>query len=103
MLPGNGSNPAAHWQARDAAEPVVPPVPELRGHAVHAAEPVTALKVSAAHAAGVPPSGPVNPASARQSLSAAEPAVSPVPELAVDEFTGQAVHGVVVPDKVAPP
>ena len=47
-----------------AAVPELPPVPELDGHATQAAEPNAALNVSAAHAEGVTPFGPVYPASA---------------------------------------
>jgi len=49
--------PAAAIQSVLAVEPV-PVVPELLGHTVHAAAPVAALKVSAAHAVKLPPSGP---------------------------------------------
>jgi hypothetical protein len=47
---------------------------------MHAAAPVAALKVSAAHAVGTPPFGPVYPAAAIQSVLAVEP-VPVVPEL----------------------
>ena len=47
-----------------AAVPDLPPVPELAGQAAQAAEPKASLKVSAAHAEGVRPFGPVYPASA---------------------------------------
>ena len=69
-----------------AVEPVAPSVAELLGHVVHAAAPVSALKESAAHAVGVPPSGPVNPAEAKQSVMAVE-LVPLVPEL-----PGHSVH-----------
>ena len=63
------------------------PVPELVGHAEHAAEPVAVLNVPAPHAEGVPPLLPVNPAAATQAVIAVEPVVLPVPEL-----VGQLVH-----------
>ena len=63
------------------------PVPELVGHAEHAAAPVAVLNVAAPHAEGVPPLLPVNPAAATQAVLAVEPVLLPVPEL-----VGQLVH-----------
>jgi hypothetical protein len=79
-------NPVAALQAVLAVEPVAPSVAELLGHAMHAAEPVAALKESAAHAVGTPPSAPVNPAAATQSVMAVEPV--PV----VNELSEHGVH-----------
>ena len=56
--------PASARQLSSAAVPELPPVPELAGQAAQAAEPKASLKVSAAHAEGVRPFGPVYPASA---------------------------------------
>ena len=56
--------PASAKQLPSAAVPELPPVPELAGQAAQAAEPEVSLKVSAAHAEGVTPFGPVYPASA---------------------------------------
>jgi hypothetical protein len=48
----------------------------------HPAEPVEALKWPAKHAVGVPPSAPVSPAFATQSVMTVLPMVVPVPLLA---------------------
>jgi hypothetical protein len=72
----------SHVQAVLALEPAG--LLLLSGQSVHAAAPVVALKVSAAHAVGVLPSGPVKPASATQ-------VVEPV-KATVLVFAGQAVH-----------
>ena len=76
--------PLMQVQAVAAVEPVKPPVPELAGQAAQAAEPKASLKVSAAHAEGVTPFGPVYPASAMQSSSASDAAG--LPELSGQEL-----------------
>jgi hypothetical protein len=53
------NHPIEAKQAVIFVEPVTPPVAELLGHPVHAAEPLAALNVSAPHAVKEPPSGPV--------------------------------------------
>ena len=50
-------------------------VPELPGQSVQSAAPVATLNVSAKQAVGVPPFGPVNPASATQAKEPVMPAV----------------------------
>ena len=82
--------PASAKHPLSAAVPVALPVPELEGHAEHVAEPVSALTVSAAHAVGVPPSGPVYPAFATHAVTAVEPVKPPVAELG-----GQSEHAAV--------
>ena len=57
-----------------AVAPVMVPVPLLTGQPVHSAPPVADLYLPAAQAAGVPPSTPVNPALAMQSVAASLPA-----------------------------
>ena len=79
--------PASAKHPLSAAVPVALPVPELEGHAEHVAEPVSALKVFAAHAIGVPPFEPVYPLSVTQAVAAVEPRMPPVAELG-----GQPVH-----------
>ena len=79
--------PASAKQLPSAAVPELPPVPELDGQAVQAAEPEASLNVSATHADGVALFGPVYPALARQASTAVAPESSPVPEL-----DGQAVQ-----------
>ena len=79
--------PASAKHPLSAAVPVALPVPELEGHAEHVAEPVSALKVFAAHAVGVPPFEPVYPLSVTQAVTAVEPMMPPVAELG-----GQPVH-----------
>ena len=101
--------PASARQSFSAFEPVVVPVPELAGqavhvsnvcvlaalyleatHRVHASEDAgEALYVPGGHAETDAPA-PVNPASARQSPTASDPVVLPVPEL-----EGQAVQATV--------
>ena len=79
--------PASARQSVAAVLPVVLPVPELEGHAEHAAaEPAAALKVPAAQTVTELPT-PVWPASARQSVAAELAVLPPVPEL-----VGQLVH-----------
>ena len=70
-----------------AVEASTLPVPELLGHAVHAAAPVAALNEWAKHAVKGPPSGPVCPAFATQPVLVAVPVAFPVPE-----FSGQVVQ-----------
>ena len=64
-----------------AAVPELPPVPEFDGQAVQPAEPATALNVSAMHADGVAPFGPVYPASATHAMLEVEPVLPSVAEL----------------------
>ena len=79
--------PASARQSPTASDPVALPVPEWEGQAVQArAEAGVALNVCAEHAATLPPV-PVNPASARQSVSSSEPI-----ELPVVELLGQLSH-----------
>ena len=68
-------------QAVTTVLPVSPLVSELVGQAVHAASPEAALDVPTTQAVGVPPSGPVYPASATQAVAAVEPVKPPVAEL----------------------
>ena len=79
--------PASARQPLSDAEPAVFPVPELLGHAKHAAAPVSDLKVSAAHGIGVIPFGPVYPASATHAMLDVEPVI-----LLVVELLGQSVQ-----------
>ena len=73
--------PASARQSPTASDPVALPVPELEGQAVQAtAEAEVALNVCTEQAATLLPA-PVNPASARQSVSSSEPVVLPVVEL----------------------
>ena len=73
--------PASARQSPTASDPVALPVPELEGQVVQAtAEAEAALKVCTEQAATLLPA-PVNPASARQSVSSSEPVELPVVEL----------------------
>ena len=79
--PSSPVYPAVATQALITIEPVAASVPELFGQSEHAAAPMAALKVSAAHAVKLPPSGPVYPIVATQ-------AVEPVAPLALAELLG---------------
>ena len=69
---------------------------------MHAAAPVAALNVLDAHAEGVPPSGPVNPAAAAQDVLAVEPTTPPVPELAGQPKHASAVMAYAVMAQASP-
>ena len=73
--------PASARQLPCAAVPELPPVPEFDGQAVQAAEPEASLNVSATHADGVAPFGPVYPASATHAMLEVEPVLPSVAEL----------------------
>ena len=91
MLTHSWAHPMSATHAVTAVEPLETPVNELAGQPEHAASPVSALYVPTEQGVGVPPFEPVYPAFAAHAVTAVEPVVTPVNELA-----GQPVQDVAV-------